>query len=123
MKLFVSILASVVLLLSTQCLIMGNTLTVSSNPEKKSCCSKKKTCNKPEKKKKAGDCQKEKDKDCKDACNPFMACCGCLYDAVQKNDLTIDKPFQKSEKSGIKDNFFKSAYVSGLWQPPETAVI
>src|SRR5689334_13247781 len=122
MKLFISILAAVVLFLSTQCLIMGNSLAINSKTEKSPCCSKKKVCAKKEKKTTTGDCQKEKNKDCKDACNPFMSCCGCLYDAVQKNDLTINKPFQQSEKTGIKENFFKSAYISGLWQPPETVI-
>jgi hypothetical protein len=123
MKLFVSILASVVLLLSTQCLIMANDVAVTLKPMKESCCSKKKACDKQQKKEAKRDCQQQKDKGCKDVCNPFMSCCGCLYDALVKNDLTINKPIQQSEKTGVKDNFFKSAYVSGLWQPPEIVII
>jgi len=122
MKLFVSILAPVVLFLSTQCLITGSNLAVSSTTQKSSCCSKKKACDKKGREKTTGSCREQKNKDCKDVCNPFMACCGCLYDAVQKNELTIDKPFQQSEKTGIKENFFKSAYISGLWQPPEAVI-
>lgn len=118
MKLFVSILTSLVLFLSTQCIIMGNNLAISSKTEQKPSCSESNSCGQASEEP-AGDCEDEEGKDCNDACNPFMACCGCLYDAASKNDFTISKPILKPEKNGFNDDFFKSAFLPALWQPPE----
>jgi hypothetical protein len=120
MKLFVSILATIVLFLSTQCMISGSNLAmrgVSSCTKKAATCKKqaKQCCNKQKE-------SNKEQKDCKDACNPFMSCCGCLYDGVIKNDFRISRPFNKSVKNGNREIFFKSDYISQSWQPPELVV-
>lgn len=121
MKLLVSILACIVLFLSTQCMIVEVApIQKAASKKSSSCCSKKTTCSKKQEPKK--DCSKEKDKDCKDACNPFMACCGCLYDGVPKITFNINKPVDYPDKSGYKEIFLPSPYIPGLWQPPEVVV-
>lgn len=121
MKLLASILAAIVLFLSTQCLIVEvNPIQKTSSKKSSSCCSKKNTCSKQKETKKG--CNEEKDKDCKDACNPFMSCCGCLYDGVTKIDLTLTQPIWNPEKSGYKEIFLQSPYIPGLWQPPEVVI-
>lgn len=123
MKLVVSILAITVMFLSTQCLIIDTNMGLKPSSGKQTCCSKKKTCiMQEEKENNKGFKEKEKTKDCKDACNPFMACCGCLYDGIPKNDFTINNPIASSVQNGNKENFFGSSYTSNSWRPPERII-
>ncbi len=137
-KILVSILSVVVLFLSTQCMIAGSNLGLDGIMKKESSCSKKKTCSKSvrpgcSKSAKPGcskpvkpTCSKKQNNDqekgCKDACNPFMACCGCLYDCSPKNDVVINKPFVASVKNGYKNIYFPLTFTSGVWQPPEFVI-
>ena len=122
MKVFASILSALVLFLSTQCMIAGANLAIKGIEKKTTCCAKKKTCSKPSKpsRQTCGKKQnKEQEKGCQDACNPFMACCGCLYDCSLKSEFLINKLFAASVKNGYKNIYFPSTFTAGVWQPPE----
>jgi hypothetical protein len=119
MKIIVSILAAVVLFLSTQCMIMGNNLTLEAFVEEVTCCSEKEVCTAEPmescEEESSGDCD---DSGCQDMCNPFMACCGCLYD-MSRMSFDIRMPIANSVKNGCGDINLQPTYISGLWQPPE----
>ena len=111
MKLIVSILAIIVLCLSTQCIfIHEKTATVMSCVVKKTCCPVKKTCCKS-KEKKSGD-------DCTGICNPFMACSGCAYILTEKPVFSLPVFINLSVKAGKKQAVFVSSYISDCWNPP-----
>jgi hypothetical protein len=119
MKITASILAAVVLFLSTQCMIMGTNLAIEALVGEVACCSEKEVCEAESmdycEETDTNDCDDSK---CQDMCNPFMACCGSLYD-VSRMSFDIEKPLAISVKNGCRDMNLQSTYISGLWQPPE----
>lgn len=116
MRVSATILALIVLFLSTQCLETSASMAAEKKKATASsgCCSKKKACGKTTKKK---DC--DNDKDCKGSCNPFMACSGCVYTAFEKPEFKFHQYFDVPVKNGCQPVSFISDYVSSLWHPPE----
>lgn len=109
MKITTSILAILVLFLSTQCVVKNN-LDHGKPIAKETCCLKKKSCQKEEEK---------KDDGCKEACNPFMACCGCAYIVPEKPSVSFNTISILSVRTGFIPDLFISDYNADCWHPPE----
>ena len=110
MKLTVSILALVVLFLSTHCIFTYENKGPGKSCAKKTYCAVKKTCDKSKEK-------KNKD-DCNGICNPFMGCSGCVYILTEKSLLSLPASINLSVKAGKKQAVFISSYISDCWHPP-----
>jgi len=111
MKIAASILALLILFLSTQCLVDPSFMEKKASPARThSCCSKRSGCKRPEK--------KEAGSGCKDYCNPFMACSGCAYVVFEKAELVIDNPLIIAARNGYHTDNFISGYSSSAWHPP-----
>lgn len=111
MKTGAAILAVIVLVLSTQCMIIENGVAVNCQKAEQTTCSKKKSC---------GDArEQESTKNCKTVCNPFMACSGCVYVSSVKETLPLPSLLFNSVKNGCRPNLFISTYISSDWKPPE----
>lgn len=111
MKITTSILAVLVLFLSTRCVFMHASTETGRPVAKKTCCAKKKACDKEDKKK--------KDDGCKEACNPFMSCCGCAYILPEKPAVSFNTISILSVKTGFKADCYISNYNADCWHPPE----
>ena len=110
MKITTTILAILVLFLSTQCVVKSN-LDHGKPIAKETCCSKKKICQK--------ESTDKKDTGCEESCNPFMACCGCSYILPEKPAFTHVEVLSLSVKTGFKKIIFISNYNADCWHPPE----
>ncbi|MEP7165369.1 MAG: hypothetical protein ABI741_11785 [Ferruginibacter sp.] len=115
MKITTSILAALIIFLSTQCVYMHETAATGMPVAKKTCCAKKQSC-----KKEAG---KKKDDGCKEACNPFMACGGCSFILPERPVLSAVNSSDLSVKTGFKKDFFNSNYNADCWHPPENCLV
>lgn len=113
MKGITTILSLIVLFLSTQCLeATQSTVQLMSQKKKTSCCGKKTSCEKPAQ-------EKADNKGCKDLCNPFMACSGCIYTAFEKPEYNFSLAISAPVKNGHKPTDLIPDYTSSLWHPPE----
>lgn len=113
MKGFTLILSLLVLFLSTQCMeVTQNTVQPMPGKKKTSCCAKKTSCEKPVQ-------EKADNKGCKDVCNPFMACSGCIYTAFESPEYNFSLANSAPVKNGYKPADLIPDYISSLWHPPE----
>ena len=110
MKLTVSILALIVLFLSTQCVFMHENTEPGRSCAKETCCAVKKTCSKNK--------EKKNNEDCNGICNPFMGCSGCAYIHTEKLLFSLPALMNLSVKAGKKQAVFISSYISDCWHPP-----
>ncbi len=111
MKAVTSILAVIVLFLSTQCMVMEYGSPVKCKKTTTASCTQKKACSKSKK--------TSSEKDCRTVCNPFMACSGCAYETAIKEMLPLPSFLYKSVKNVYPGTRFISSYISSAWKPPE----
>lgn len=112
MRIAAAILASFVILLSTQ--PMPNFVKGSAGDG----CMKTMSCCKKSPSKKSQ--QQNSDNGCKDMCNPFMPCAVCCYVVTEREALPITS-LSKCIKAGRKPVTFISHYQSEFWHPPNAA--
>src|SRR4051794_22347876 len=113
MKITAGILASFMILLSTQPMLNFGKGSVSESCMKTmSCCKKKSSCKKPK--------QQDSDNGCKDMCNPFMPCGLCCYVVAERESLPSIL-LLKCIRAGRKPVIFISQYQSEFWHPPNVA--
>src|SRR5450432_238819 len=112
MKIAAAILASFVILLSTQPMLNFGRATASESCMKAMSCCKRSPCKKSKK--------QESDSGCKDMCNPFMPCGMCCY-VVTEREALAPTTLLKCIKAGRKPVTFISHYQSEFWHPPNVA--
>lgn len=112
MKIAAAILASFVILLSTQPMPNFGKGTATKGCMKARTCCKKNPCKKPQ--------QQNGDNGCKDMCNPFMPCGVCCYMVTEREALP-STTLMKCIKAGRKPVTFISHYQSDFWHPPNAA--
>lgn len=107
MKLIASIIAVMVLFLSTNGMVIKN-LCQNKLTSAKKCCSKK---------------GKLPARDASKSCNPFMPCSGTVYIATENEIKKVQRVEEDSIKEEFHDGYFAGDFVSSFWHPPESSQI
>ncbi|MBS1731736.1 MAG: hypothetical protein JST02_00430 [Bacteroidetes bacterium] len=109
----------IVVFLSTQCMDGMNNILHGNISQSKNCCKTKKSCCKESSQKKQRTPIKD---DCRNGCNPFMACCGWLFIGVQKINIhCLILPYE-TVKNGTWNDWPTSSYISSPWHPPRVVI-